>query len=118
MKGTVDFVSVLLAAALPPVAVFLQVGLGLSFWINLVLSLVFFVPGQVHALWVVATKGRGADEGMTTFAALLIALFLPPVAVFMKRGVASVSFWLNVVLCLVFWLPGILHALWVATHDR
>lgn len=39
-----------------PVAVFLTVGLGLHFWLNLLLTLCFFLPGVVHAIWVVMKK--------------------------------------------------------------
>jgi uncharacterized membrane protein YqaE (UPF0057 family) len=49
-------IEVLLAIFLPPGAVFLKVGLGVQFWINLLLTLFFFFPGMVHALWVVARK--------------------------------------------------------------
>lgn len=44
-------VQVLLAIFLPPVAVFLEVGLGLHFWINIVLTLLGGLPGMVHAFW-------------------------------------------------------------------
>lgn len=47
-------VQVLLAIFLPPVAAFLQVGLGLHFWINILLTLLGGLPGSVHALWLVA----------------------------------------------------------------
>ena len=46
---------VLLAVLLPPVAVFLRVGIGKHFWINLILCIFFWVPGIVHALIVVLT---------------------------------------------------------------
>lgn len=46
---------IILAIFIPPVAAFLQVGLGLHFWINLVLSLLFYLPGIIHALWLVLT---------------------------------------------------------------
>ena len=49
-------IEVLLALFVPPVAVFLKVGLGVQFWINLLLTLFFFFPGMVHALWIVARK--------------------------------------------------------------
>ena len=49
-------VKVLLAIFLPPVAAFLQVGLSLHFWINLILTFFFFFPGMVHALWLVASN--------------------------------------------------------------
>lgn len=51
-------VKVILAIVLPPVAAFMQVGLTTQFWINLVLSLLFFVPGVIHALWLVLTDKK------------------------------------------------------------
>ncbi len=47
---------VLLAIFLPPVAAFLQVGLGLHFWINIILTLLGGLPGSVHALWLIAAQ--------------------------------------------------------------
>ena len=49
-------IMVLLAILLPPVAVFLKVGLTKHFWINLILTLLFYLPGQIHALIVVLNK--------------------------------------------------------------
>jgi uncharacterized membrane protein YqaE (UPF0057 family) len=49
------FVKVLLAIFLPPVAAFMQVGLGLHFWINIVLTLLGGLPGSIHALWLIAS---------------------------------------------------------------
>ena len=46
-------VYILLAIFLPPVAVFLKKGIGKDLLINILLSLLFLVPGMVHALWVV-----------------------------------------------------------------
>ena len=43
---------------------------------------------------------------------ILIAIFLPPLAVFLKNG-AGKDLIINIVLCLLFYVPGILHALWV-----
>lgn len=44
---------VLLAVILPPLPVFITVGLTTHFWINLVLTILGYVPGIIHALWVV-----------------------------------------------------------------
>lgn len=46
-------VLIILAILLPPLAVVLKKGLGSDFVINLVLTLLFFVPGLIHALWIV-----------------------------------------------------------------
>jgi uncharacterized membrane protein YqaE (UPF0057 family) len=41
------------AVLLPPLAVFLKKGIGKHFFINLVLTLFFFVPGIIHGVWLV-----------------------------------------------------------------
>ena len=46
-------VLIVLALFLPPIAVFLKNGAGKDLIINIVLSLLFFVPGVIHALWLV-----------------------------------------------------------------
>jgi uncharacterized membrane protein YqaE (UPF0057 family) len=51
-----DFIRVLLAIVLPPVGVFLQVGIGKDFWINILLTLLGYIPGIVHAVWIIAKK--------------------------------------------------------------
>ncbi len=49
-----DIIRIILSILLPPVGVFLQVGLGLQFWINIVLTLLGYIPGVVHAIWIIA----------------------------------------------------------------
>ena len=51
-----EILKIVFAVLLPPVAAFLQVGLSLHFFVNIVLTLVGYVPGLVHALWLVFTK--------------------------------------------------------------
>ncbi len=46
-------VLIVLALLLPPVAVFLKSGVGKDLLISAVLSLLFFFPGVVHAVWIV-----------------------------------------------------------------
>ncbi|MEI6858677.1 MAG: YqaE/Pmp3 family membrane protein [Shewanella sp.] len=45
---------------------------------------------------------------------IIIAILLPPVAVFLKLGMGK-DLLINIILCLFFYIPGILHALWVVT---
>ena len=54
----VNVLRIVLAIFLPPVAAFLTVGIGLHFWLNLILTLLFFIPGVIHALWLVVTKAE------------------------------------------------------------
>ncbi|MDJ0647903.1 MAG: YqaE/Pmp3 family membrane protein [Xenococcaceae cyanobacterium MO_188.B19] len=51
-----DFIRILVAILLPPLGVFLQVGFGIDFWINIVLTLLGYIPGIVHAVWIIAKK--------------------------------------------------------------
>jgi len=51
-----DVIRVLVSIILPPVGVFLQVGIGFHFWLNILLTLFGYVPGLVHAVWVIVSK--------------------------------------------------------------
>ena len=51
-------VKIILAVILPPVAVFMQVGATTHLWINIVLTIMFVIPGIIHALWLVITDKK------------------------------------------------------------
>ncbi len=44
--------------------------------------------------------------------ALILSILLPPIAVYLKKGAGS-DLVINIVLCLLMWLPGVLHAIWL-----
>ena len=48
-----DVLRIILAILLPPLGVFMQVGLGKHFWLNVLLTLLGYLPGIVHAIWVI-----------------------------------------------------------------
>lgn len=50
--------------------------------------------------------------GMNKIVLIIIAILLPPLAVFLKSG-AGKDLLINIILCILFWIPGVLHALWV-----
>ena len=50
-----DIVRIIAAILLPPLGVFLQVGLGRAFWINVILTLLFYFPGLIHAIYVIGS---------------------------------------------------------------
>jgi len=56
-ESTKDFLRILLAIFLPPVGVFFQVGLGVHFWLNILLTLLGFIPGIIHAVYIILTRG-------------------------------------------------------------
>lgn len=51
--GGANIIEIILAILLPPLAVFLHDGIGTSFWISIILWLLFIIPGIIYALLVV-----------------------------------------------------------------
>ncbi|WP_372981374.1 YqaE/Pmp3 family membrane protein [Marinobacter sediminum] len=51
-----DIIRIIIAILLPPLGVFLQVGIGKHFWINIVLTLFGYLPGIIHAVYIIAKK--------------------------------------------------------------
>ncbi|MDG2244664.1 MAG: YqaE/Pmp3 family membrane protein [Rhodospirillaceae bacterium] len=41
---------------LPPVGIFLQVGIGGQFWINIILKLFGYISGIIQAVWIIAKR--------------------------------------------------------------
>ena len=48
---------------------------------------------------------------------IILSILLPPAAAFWQVRL-SVHFWVNLVLTLLAWLPGIIHALWLVLRER
>lgn len=55
-------VLILLSIFLPPLAAFLVVGFSTHFWINLILTILGWLPGTVHALWLVVKRPGAGKE--------------------------------------------------------
>ena len=51
-----DPLKVLLAILLPPLGVFMEVGLTGHFWLNLLLTLLGYVPGIIHAVYIILRR--------------------------------------------------------------
>lgn len=51
-----DILRVILSILLPPVGVALQVGFTAQFWINVVLTLLGYIPGIIHALYIILRR--------------------------------------------------------------
>ena len=45
---------------------------------------------------------------------IIISLLLPPLAVALKNGIGK-DLIINIVLCFLFFLPAVIHALWIST---
>ena len=48
-----DVLRIIAAILLPPLGVFLQVGLNRDFWINVILTILGYVPGIIHAIYII-----------------------------------------------------------------
>ncbi|MDT0596609.1 YqaE/Pmp3 family membrane protein [Glaciecola petra] len=51
-----DIVRLIIAIILPPLGVFLQVGIKGHFWLNILLTICGYLPGIIHAVWIIAKK--------------------------------------------------------------
>ncbi len=47
---------------------------------------------------------------------IIAAILLPPLGVFLTMGVSPALF-INVLLTLLGWIPGIIHALWIISKQ-
>ncbi len=63
----------------------------------------------------ISQKDNSEESAMNTLVLIILAILLPPVAVFLKSGVGK-DLIINILLCFIFYLPGILHALWVVAR--
>ena len=48
-----DLLRIVIAILLPPLGVFLQVGIDKQFWINILLTILGYVPGIIYTIWVI-----------------------------------------------------------------
>ena len=60
-RRILNIIRVILAILLPPVGVFLTVGLGLHFWLNILLTIFGYIPGIVHAVWIISSRAKERD---------------------------------------------------------
>lgn len=60
----IDAVRIPSAILLPPLAVYFTVGFARQFWLSLLLTLLGFVPGMVHAIWLLTARGPQPPAGL------------------------------------------------------
>ena len=58
-----------------------------------------------------ADKRAGKETSQVLLA--ILAILLPPLAVYLKEGTINNRFWISLVLTLLFWIPGVVYALLV-----
>ncbi len=53
-----------------------------------------------------------SDLQTNTLLMIIIAILIPPLAVFLKKGI-GMALIISIILTLLFYLPGLIHALYV-----
>lgn len=51
-----DIIRIILSIIIPPVGVFMQEGVGKHFWLNILLTILGYIPGLIHAVWIITKR--------------------------------------------------------------
>ncbi|WP_276503319.1 YqaE/Pmp3 family membrane protein [Terrimonas pollutisoli] len=65
-----------------------------------------------------AAKKAGSEPSTNTLLLVILAILLPPLAVYLHQGEINTKFWISLLLTLLFWLPGVIYALIVILGDQ
>ncbi len=63
-------------------------------------------------------KNMKADPVTNTLLLVIIAILLPPLAVYLHQGEINSKFWIALLLTLLFYIPGLIYALVVILGDE
>ncbi len=58
-----------------------------------------------------AEKKAGSEPSTNQVLLVILAILLPPLAVYLHEGEINNKFWLDLILTLLFFLPGVIYAL-------
>ena len=53
-----SLIRIILAIIAPPLGVFFTVGIRGAFWLNILLTILGFIPGIIHAVWIIAKHDK------------------------------------------------------------
>jgi uncharacterized membrane protein YqaE (UPF0057 family) len=65
-----------------------------------------------------ADKKAGKEASTNTLLLVILAILLPPLAVYLHEGTINNRFWISLLLTILFWLPGVIYALIVILGDE
>ena len=60
---------------------------------------------------------NGAEPSTNTLLLVILAILLPPLAVYLHQGEINNKFWLSLILTLLLWIPGVIYALLVVLGE-
>lgn len=56
-------------------------------------------------------KRNGGEADTNTLLLVILAILLPPLAVYLHEGEINTKFWISLLLTILFWIPGVIYAL-------
>lgn len=56
-------------------------------------------------------RRHGQEPSTSTLLLVILAILLPPLAVYLHQGEINNKFWISLILTLLFWIPGVIYAL-------
>lgn len=65
-----------------------------------------------------AEKKAGSEPSTNTLLLVILSILLPPLAVYLHEGQINGKFWLDLILTLIFWIPGVVYALIVVLSKQ
>ena len=65
-----------------------------------------------------ADKRAGKAASDNTVLLVILAILLPPLAVYLHQGEINSKFWISILLTLLFWIPGVIYALIIILGDE
>ncbi len=60
----------------------------------------------------IAVPTSAPAAGVNTILLVILSFILPPLAVYLVYEALGTPFWVNLILTIIFWLPGVIHALY------
>lgn len=57
------------------------------------------------------SKRNGGEADTNTLLLVILAILLPPLAVYLHEGEINTKFWISLLLTILFWIPGVIYAL-------
>lgn len=61
-SNNMNLLRIIIGVLLPPVGVFMTVGIGPTLLINILLTVLGWLPGSIHALWVIVKQEENANK--------------------------------------------------------
>jgi uncharacterized membrane protein YqaE (UPF0057 family) len=64
-----------------------------------------------------ANNKAGNEPSTNQLLMVILAILLPPLAVYLHEGEVNTKFWISLLLTLLLWLPGVIYALLVVLGE-